>query len=141
LFDLGDSDAGYQVKLGSHECRFVFIVPHQSFNQDNKQQLAAICNAVHIRPDLEIQVIEQDVPGKIRIREVNTVADHFFFMGVSPGQAGLELPLPLYTFVKVGSVYIMTADDLSVLQKNVEAKKKLWMALKQHFIDGKKHVL
>lgn len=126
---------------GSGTCRYLFIVPNGSYTGENSNQLKAICKAIHIDPDVDIQVVQPGISRMIRFREINTVADHLFFLGVSPEAAGISFTCPKNQFIMIHRIFILATDDLSTLQKNIDAKKGLWASLKQHFIDEKRHVI
>lgn len=141
VFDLDDVGKDSLTLEGSGSCRYLFIVPNDSYAGENINQLKAICKAIQLDPNIEIQVVQPGNSRLVRIREINPVADHVFFLGVNPETAGISFSFPKNQFVFINKIFMLATDDLTTLQKNIDAKKGLWASLKQHFIDEKRHVL
>lgn len=141
VFDLNDVHHDSLSLEGFQSCRYLFIVSGNSYTGENVHQLTSICKAIHIDPEKDIHVVQPGASGTIRIREINANADHVFLFGVSPESAGLSFSFPKNQFIEINKIFMMATEDLTTLQNNVELKKKLWLCLKQHFIDDKKNVL
>ena len=140
VFDLDDAGNDSLTLEGSGSCRYLFLVPNDSYAGENVNQLKAICKAIQLDPEKEIQVVQPGNSRMVRIREVNPVADHVFLFGVAPETAGISFVLPKNQFALINRIFVLATDDLPTLQKNIDAKKGLWASLKQHFIDEKRHV-